>query len=78
MSPRHILPLIVALTASMLLTNCVQPGGAMAGKLSKLQTKYEDATGITAFQTIGLLSKLYLDYQSARSLNAAPDMTSAK
>ncbi len=74
----RIFPLIVALAITLSLTNCVQPGSATAGKLGKLQAKYEDTTGITAFQTLGLLSKWYVDYQAARSLNAAPDMTSAK
>lgn len=73
----RILPLIVALAIALPLTSCVQPGSATAGKLGKLQAKYEASTGITTFQTLGLLSKWYVDYQAARALNA-PDMTSAK
>jgi hypothetical protein len=77
MSQRRPFSLIVALVASLSLPSCVQPGSATAGKLGKLQARYEDTTGITAIQTLGLLSKWYVDYQAARSLNA-PDMTSAK
>lgn len=76
MSPRRILPLI-ALVISLPLSSCVRPGGPTAQKLGKLQAKYEDTTGITTFQTLGLLTKWYADYQAARSINA-PDMTSAK
>lgn len=38
-------------------------------KLDAAATKYENATGLTAGQTVGLLGKWWVDLQSARDLN---------
>ena len=52
-------------------TSCAIAPGAQA-KLDAASTKYEQKTGITPLQTLGILSKAYASYQAAKSANTPP------